>query len=217
MSKAPFQFPLRAGDIACFCHPDPANPLAAAHFIDGDLMAGNGYMAIRASRGLWLEADFTPAAFETMERLANLPWHNLPEASSPNWRDLDDIRGNLYQYGAINPWTDKHRPTPSPVWKVASHNLVRLSHLQLLARLPKAQIYCGPLTVTSPTFVRFNGGSLIMPKDSRLQHYSREIFTPSYDLFTGERKERTAPFKTSYVPKPIPDQPIEDWPPAELD
>jgi hypothetical protein len=215
MSKTPFLFPLRAGDIACFCHPDPTHDLAQPHFIDGDLSAGNGYLAIKATRGLWLESDFTPAPYEAKERISNLPWHNVPEADHPEWRKLDDIRGILYQYGSIHPWTDKHKPTPSPVWRVAQQHLIRLSHLQLIARLPAAQIYCGHLTATSPAFVRFNGGSLIIPLNRSLQAYSRDIFAPSYDVFTGERKTRYVPPKTSYVPKPIPEPAIEDWPPTD--
>lgn len=214
MSKAPFLFPIRAGDIALLCHPDPTHPLAAPHFIDGDLTAGNGYFATKARRGLWLESDFTPAEYEAKERLSNLPWHNVPETDHPDWQSLDDIRGMLYRFGWINPWTDKHRPAPCPIWKLG-HSLIRLSHLQLIARLPKAQVYAGHLTVTCPAFFRFNDGYGIIPQDRSLKAYSREIFAPQYDMFTGALKERTAPRQSSYTPKPVPEQPIDNWPPID--
>lgn len=215
MSKTPFLFPLRAGDIALFCHPDPSNVLSAPYYIDGDLSAGNGYLAIKATRGLWMESDYIPAPQEAVDRISNLPWHSIPDKDHPEWRRLDDVSGTIYHRATIQPWNDKHRVTPSPVWKVGGEHNIRLSHLQLIARLPNARIYCGHATRSEPAYVLFNGGSVIIPRDKRLEVHSWEIFAPSYHCLTGDLLRPSAGVKPSYVPKPVPEQPVDDWPPAD--
>lgn len=216
MSKAPFPFPLRAGDIAEFCHPSPDSGLDRPHFLDGDLHAGNGHIAIRARRGLWLENDFDKPSYEFMERLSNLPWGSFPDSASPEWRALDDVRGHIYKRAVISPFNEQGKRQPSPIWTIAGAQYIRLSHLQLLARLPGAKVYAGPLTRFSPIYITFNGGTVLVPRDEAIiKPASFNIFAPGFDIFDGSRKARSAPVKTSYVPKPIPDQPIEDWPPAE--
>lgn len=216
MSKAPFLFPIRAGDIALFTHPDPEHLLHSTHFLDGDLTAGNGYIAIRAHRGLWAENDFPPASYDFRERLGNLPWHSIPPATSPEWRSLDDIRGDIYARAIIHPWTNKHRPTPSPVWRIGTHHRIRLSHLQLLARLPRAQVYAGTALREEPLYIRFNGGIALMPPNRRLETQSREIFPAQFDRLQGYRKERTAPLPWTEQNKPDHRQShLKDWPPID--
>lgn len=206
-TKAPFAFPLLAGDIAEFCHPSPASPLHLAHFHDGELTAGNGHIAIRAARGRWMASDFTPPPPEFTKRLASLPWHRFP-APSPEWRALDDIRGAIYAHAAIAPWTgSRHSPTPCPVWRIGGHHRIRLSHLQLLARLPRAEIYAGTAREPDPIFIRYNGGTAILPHNHALNSHSRDIFAPQYHPLDGYRIERSANARPSFSNH------LKNWPP----
>jgi hypothetical protein len=216
-SKAPFTFPLLAGDIALFCHPSAASPFHLPHFLDGDLTAGNHHIAIRARRGRWMECDFSPPPDGFKERLGNLPWHRFPD-DGPEWRPLDDIRGLLYAHAPINPWKADFTPSPSPVWRIGHHHRVRLSHLQLLARLPRCMVYAGPSMRPDPLFIRFNAGTAIMPPNGKLTTHSREIFAPAYDCLTKERRDRSNPTGRSPWVKPLPpEQPVDNWPPLEPD
>jgi len=104
MSKAPFRFPIAAGDIMTFCHPSPASGLDQPHFVDGDLHAGNGHIAVRARRGLWMESDYQKPDHDFTARLSNLPWHSFPDLDSNEWRNLDDVRGDIYARGVIGVW-----------------------------------------------------------------------------------------------------------------
>lgn len=217
MSKTPFQFPIRAGDIEEFCHPDPDHVLGKPYMIAGELTAGNGYFAIKAARGLWMDSDFTPAPAEAIERFSNLPWHSFPDPKSLEWRNLDDVRGDIYRFATIKPWTEQHKPTPTPIWKVGASHLVRLSHLQMIARLPGCRVYCGLNARFSPLFFTFNGGSLIVPLQKNLTTSSWQIFAPIYDPMTGKREERRAPAKFNFALPPTPEPPIDGWPPVEID
>lgn len=172
-SKAPFRFPLTAGDLAHFCHPCPRSVLARPHLLDGWLTAGNHHIAIRAFTGRWASSDFLPAPREFVTRLSTLPWHALPLSQGP-WLELANLRRLIYASPPIPLWTQKHRHAPSPVWQIAGH-LVRLSHLQLLARLPCARIYLGPATPDAPLFFRYNNGCGIMPPNPKLH-------TPTHHL-----------------------------------
>lgn len=211
-SKAPFLFPVRAGDISLFCHPSPASPLHLPHYIGGSLTAGNGHIAIRAERGQWTESDFTPAPENAAQRLSALPWHRFPP-ESPEWRPLDDIRGLLYAHAPIAPFTDRHRVAPCPVWQIADHHLARLSHLQLLARLPRVRVYAGPAAREDPLFFRYNGGIAIMPRDKRLTTHSRRIFIPARDCLTGHRRDR--PSQPTGANTRPPKSHLPGWPPPE--
>lgn len=217
MSKAPFRFPLADGDMMTFCHPSPASGLDQPHFLDGDLHAGNGHIAVRARRGLWMESDYEKPSYEFTDRLASLPWHSFPDRESSEWRDIDDVRGDIYARGVIGVWTEDGKRSPSPVWRIAGTHLIRLSHLQLIARLPAVKVFAGPLTRSQPLMFRFNGGQVIVPIDKSLTTASWEIFAPTYDRFTGTREMRHKAIRPSYVPPPVPEAPIDNWPPAELD
>lgn len=208
-SKAPFTFPLLAGDIAEFCHPSPESPFHRAHFRDGDLTAGNGFIAIRAMRGRWIESDFTPAPDGFGDRMGTLPWHRIPPPS-PEWRDLDEIRGIIYASAPLDPWTPDHKssPSPSPVWRIAHHHRIRLSHIQLLARLPRCKVFCGHSMKDDPLFISFSSGCALMPPDRRLETQSREIFVPQYDCLTKQRRDR-------YATQPRFPNTVLNWPPPE--
>ena len=144
-TKAPMRFPLTEGDIALFCHPAEGHPYHRPHMIEGNLHAGNGHIAIRATSGRWMESDFQPAPEPFKTRIGGLPWGAI-HADSPEWRSLDEVRGTIYKYAPITIWTDKGKRAPSPVVSIGGHHLIRLSHLQLIARLPRCEAYAGAVT-----------------------------------------------------------------------
>jgi hypothetical protein len=188
--KAPFPFPLTVGDIECFTHPAEDHAFHRPHIIDGALCAGNGHIAIRAERGRWMASDFTTPPTEFLERFARLPWGAI-HGDSPEWRRMDDVRGTIYRYASIGIWTEKKKRSPSPVVEIGKFHLIRLSHLQLIARLPRCEVYAGPVTRHDPLFFRYNGGTVIVPIDRGLTTASFGIFAPSLDILTHERNARS--------------------------
>lgn len=214
MSKAPFPFPIQFYCLELFCHPSSVSPLHAPALIDGDAYAGNGFMALRASRGLWHPTDFQPCSPEAAARLKSLPWTSQPP-DGPDWQKLDDIRGNLYRYGAISLWTQKNTFTPTPVWRIADNHLIRLSFLQLLARLPNCEIFAGDCLPTAPLYARFNGGQVIIPRDRRLTTASFSVFRSAYHVITGDKIARSKTVAPCFVPPPKPEPAIDDWPPVD--
>lgn len=216
MSKAPFRFPISAGDVALFCHPDPSTGLSKPHFIDGDLHAGNGHIAIRARRGLWMESDFEAPHPDFTARLGDLPWHSCPDLKDPEWRSLDEIRPQIYDRGVVALWNDQGKRQPSPVWRIGERQHIRLSHLQLIARLPGAKVYAGELIRLQPIYITFNGGTVILPYDTAItKDWSFDIFKPSYHILDGTRNKRTNTVAPCFVPPPKPEPEIDGWPPAE--
>lgn len=217
-TKAPFGFPHSIGTLEAFCHPLRGNALAQPlPLANGEMGAANGYLAIRIERGRWMPDDFPNLAEDAAARFLALPWDAAPDAQSGEWRALDDVRGSIYHNAPIAPWTDKHKPSPSPIWKVGGAFLARLSHLQLIARLPRIEIFAGKMSADRPLFFRFTAGRGMIARDPRLQTYSRELFKPAFHPLFGHRLERSAPGKTPTLlnpPAPVPEQPIDDWPPA---
>jgi hypothetical protein len=178
--KAPFTFPITLSAMENFRHPDPANIRHGLH-MDGDaLVSMNGYIILRASRGYWLATDFPPAPPEFAVKASSLPWNAFPP-DGDGWRRLDDKRGDLYARAPISMFTDKHKPTPSPVWRVGGLHMIRLSHLQQLARLPRCEVFTTG-TRDDFAFFRFNGGLAIVPRDKRLSD-PRHPVSPSANLF----------------------------------
>lgn len=217
-SKSPFLFPLLPGDLAEFSHPSNLSPLSAAHIIDGCLTTGNGYIAIKANRGRWMDSDFQPASQKFIDRFSTLPW-NTDIANSTEWRPLDAIRQELYRSAPISLWTEQplvagaFKLSPSPVWKVGANQLIRLSFLQLLARLPRCEVWAGRSHPSEPIRFRFNAGVALVPRDHRLTLCSKQIFRPVYHSLTGERQDPSTRARPSFGPNPPPEPPMDNWPP----
>jgi len=135
--------------------------------------------------------------------LSNLPWHSFPEATSPEWRPLDDIRGLIYKYATIALWNDQGKRQPSPIWRIGGAQYIRLSHLQLIARLPGAKVYAGELIRLQPIYITFNGGTVILPYDQAItRDWSYDIFKPSYHILDGTRNKRTNTTPPQLCPTP---------------
>lgn len=211
-----FSFPITLSTIREFCHPDPSHDLHEPAMIAGTLHAGNSRIAIRSERGLWLPSDFPSTPPAVASRFAKLPWNGLP-AASPEWVPLDLHRGDIFARGKIRPWTEKLTISPSPVWQVAQSSLIRLSHLQLLAMLPGAEIYAGPAALHAPIYVRFSGGGIsIVPRDPRLKDHSRSFLKPQFHpLKKSERIARSSTPSPSWGQPPPPEPPLDNWPPID--
>ena len=184
------------------------------HMIDGALYAASGYIAIRAERGRWMASDFDPAPEDFARRLTALPWGSFP-ADSAEWREMDEVRGNLFRFAAHGVWRENHTLAPSPVWQVGGQHLIRLSHLQHLSRLPRCEVYAGSQTEGAPAFFRYNGGTAIVPQDRRLTAHSFAIFAPQYHILDQYRLDRVAaPKPLGKVTTPYASH-LKEWPPSQ--
>lgn len=206
-----FPYPIPATALDEFRHPAAGHVLNPAVRYAGDILAGNGYVAVRARRGRWIDEEYPPASSEYLARFEKLPWNRF-QSLQDDWRLLDDQSGRIFGRGQIGFWLEVKTGwtvNASPVWRVNDSVLVRLSLLQLLARLPRCEAYTGAQDCEEPLFFRFSGGIGIVARDKRLTLSSGNLFPPARDCFTGARMRK----KT--VPKYLP--PINpNWPPADM-
>ncbi len=210
-----FPYPLPQYALAEFCGTRAGFLLSAPVRQEREILAGNGYLAIRCHRGGWIDHEFAAASASYLARFEALPWGRW-EQLGDDWRALD--LGSLCRRGRIDYWIN-HRPAPSPVWRVGSA-VVRLSMLQQVARLPRCEVNWTPDQDT-PLFFRFSGGRGMIARDARLTLWSYALFQPRVDCLSGELR-RTAPARMARMAgnlaKPSPEEPrIEDWPPAYLE
>jgi hypothetical protein len=185
--KAPFPFPLQIGSLEAFCHPVGRHELAAPHVVgegqEGAVVAGNGYLAIRVTRGLWLESDFAPASEGWRQRVAHLPWHRHAQLTGA-WHPMADAWPQLFRYAPIAAWTDRGNVSGSPLVRVGEVDVVRLCHLQLIARLPRCEVHPN-VGRHEPLFFRFSGGSGIVARDHKL--HDPKAALPAFTIFKPAR------------------------------
>lgn len=201
-----FSYPMRMHVLDEFRHPAEWHGLHHARRHGDEVLAGNGYVAIRVKRGMWLESDHAPASAEFLSRWGKLPWKRF-EALENDWRATDSQSGKLFAKAEIGFWMDE-RPAPSPVWRVNEATLVRLSLLQLVARLPRCEIYTGRQNMNEGVFLRFSGGIGIIAADPRLTLASAEFFPPRRDLWTEARLDKQPVFQGV-------ESHLKNWPPAD--
>lgn len=201
----PYPLPLHALDE--FVHPEDWHLFRHARRHDGEILAGNGYVALRASRGRWIDAEFPAASCEFLGRFGKLPWQRWPDGRDEEWRMMDDRRGDLFRNGEIALWL-QGKLAPTPVW-LCNEKRVRLSLLQLMARLPRAEVFVGSQDAEDPVWIRFSGGRAAIAMDARLTISSREIFGPARDHWSGER------LRSQGRPKFQGSRNYMNWPPAD--
>lgn len=200
-----YPYPLPEHALADFCHPADWHLLHKPRRWDRCLVAANGYLAIKANRGAWIEEEFPPASAEFIGRIGKLPWDRFP--CGDEWRALDNQRGVVFRYARCGLWLNG-KLGPSPVWAV-NEIRVRLSLLQQVAMLPRCEVFTGRQDMHDPLFFRFSGGTGMIARDPKLTLHSFELFGPERDCFTGERvKQRT-------TPRPTFSQPGRNWPPVD--
>lgn len=200
-----YPYPLPEHALADFCHPQDWHLLHKPRRWDGCLVAANGYLAIKANRGAWIEEEFPLATAEFIGRIGKLPWARFP--MDDTWRPLDNQRGVVFRYARHGLWLHG-RLAPSPVWAV-NEVRVRLSLLQQVAMLPRCEVFTGKQDIEDPLWFRFSGGMGIIARDPNLTMHSFELFGPERDLWSGERVKR------SYSPRPTFAQPGRNWPPVD--
>lgn len=204
--KSDFPYPLPEYALDEFCRPESGHVFSQPKRHDGDICAGNGYVMIRAHRGRWIDDEFPEASSEFLMRMARIPWARYQMIPSTAFREIAPIRGSIASRGTIGFWMDgTAKVNPSPVWRVG-RPLVRLSLLQLIARLPRVEVAWTD-DADSPLWFRFTGGIGAVAYDSRLTLASYSIFQPQADPLTGETMRRQT------IPKPSFSLP--GWPPAD--
>jgi hypothetical protein len=206
-----FGYPLPECALAEFCCRKPgalARPMRHA----GEMIAANGYVALRAYRGSWLEREHPEATPEFLARVNALPWERYKALAADDWRALADVRALLYKRGRMAMLrTGTARLAPSPVWRVGSV-LVRLTLLQLIDRLPRCEVWAGAAAPGDPLWFRFTGGRGAIAADARLKESSFSIFQPVFNEWTGQF-EKFRPGNAGKVCLPIPYK--TPWPPAD--
>lgn len=225
-SKAGFPFPLQLGSLDWFAHPDGRHPFSAPMWQGGTALVANGFVALEVSRGLWDANDFPAADGVFLQRFRKLPWLRFQHLPPDDWRQMDELRGNLFRYAPIYPWTAGHRCAPSPVWRVNEVFLARLSHLQLIARLPRCELHLGVMGPGAPLLFRFSGGRGMLAADLRLTEASFSVFEPrrhedgmravAHAPIRNPYGERGAPAQTGFF-APVADPGSPDWPPEAAD
>lgn len=206
MSKAhPYPLPVHALDD--FTHPADWHLFRHARRHADEILAGNGYAALRATRGRWLDGEFPPATCEFLGRFGKLPWGKFPTGRDEEWRMMDYRRGDLFRSAQIGLWRDG-KLTPSPVWS-CNEKRVRLSLLQLVANLPRAEVFVGAQDRDDPLWFRFSGGIAAIAMDARLTISSGEIWGPARDQWSGERLRSQGRPKFQGSPSKI------NWPPVD--
>jgi hypothetical protein len=198
-------FPLPAAALDEFRHPAEWHGLHRAVQHGGEVLAGNGYVAIRCRRGAWLDSDFPAASAEFLSRFGKLPWKRF-ETLRDDWRLMDTQRGRIFAHGRHGQWLNG-RMAPSPVWAL-NEQLVRLSLIQLVATLPRCEVYVAHCDRQDPVFFRFSGGIGLIAADRRLTLASGSLFAPRRDCITDKRMTPSKP--TAYGSTKF-----ANWPPAE--
>lgn len=180
---------LTTEDLAEFRHPAEWHALHRAVRSGREILAGNGYIAIRVERGGWLDSEFPEASAEMLGRFGKLGWSRFPRTGE-NWKSLDSVRMQMFSHGPIGFWLGD-RVAPTPVWRVANEINVRLSLLQLISRLARIEVWVGTTSGVDPLWFRFSGGMGCIARDARIQPGAYQgrpfmIFSRTRDVFAGE-------------------------------
>jgi hypothetical protein len=158
-----FPHPLTEACLSAFTHPDPDHALHSPHRYRSAVLATNGYIAILAHRGLWLDADYPEAPPSLQARADRYDWTTPARIPADQWTNFDRLEATIRK--AVPPalWLGL-RPAPSPLWQLGPTR-IPLSLLGLIMRLPRAEL---ALTGTASTFFRFSGGIGLVPPDPRI-------------------------------------------------
>lgn len=216
MTPDPFGNPLPSVALDAFALPGrQMHPFSRPMRGDGEIMAANGYMALRAYRGHWLDRDYPNADAAFLERLNRLPWERYQAIRPEAWRPIDSIADKLRFRGTLALWqAGTTRLSPSPVWRVG-RPLARLSMLQLLARLPRCELAWQEFP-ESPLWFRCSGARGCIAHDPKLTLASFDVWQPRTDVLTGQLMPDRPPSrpKRNFGTPPPPEPTLDDWPPT---
>lgn len=187
LSRRPLLHPLAAESLETFCHPRCKVFSRVVRHPSGAVMAANGCVALRVSRGpVTFDDGLSPACDDFLKRVDELPWarfnHDAMRIKPPTWRGLDDVRGDLYSLGLEELWKDGRMTLAKPVW-IGGAVLVPLAVLQLIARLPRVELRLdGSMDFM---LIRFAGGEGIVANRWRKTR-GADIPAHVFSLFTPE-------------------------------
>lgn len=185
LSKRPFGHPIPAAAVDHFLH--PSHPLfrqAYRHPADGNLYAA-AIVALRIRPSYAIDpAEYPQAPAEFVERVGSLPWDRFAYAATQPkaWRCLDDHRGTIYADPLAPFWIavapGRARFHAGKTVRICGAPIVPLALLQLLARLPRPEIYTGGCSLTGPVLFRFTGGEGIIPHLGLVEGAAFELIKP---------------------------------------
>jgi len=131
-----FSNPLFRDTLREFTRPTPGHHWQQIAWLDDCACACNGWVAIKAHRGLWTPHDFEPPTPEFVLNFASTPLDLFPAAAT--FYPLDFFRGAIFRRALISPFTSKGHLSATPAFRVG-RVVVHLSMLQLVARLPRCE------------------------------------------------------------------------------
>ena len=175
-TKRPIGKGMAGEDFLPFCHPDRRS----AWFLpfigpDGELIAGNGTLTLRFT-GFLAAEDARPASTQAEEALAR---KTPPIDRDGHWRPLDDARGTIYRYGPRPIYfRSKERAhfNRGPSLRLGAAAIIQLATLQLIARLPRAEVWTDN-PYGKPLQFRFNGGTVVVEPMPFLDPPKFQLFT----------------------------------------
>lgn len=155
--------------------------------MDG-LAACNGHLVILADRGLWLDNEHPQPSGKAHDRLSRIRFPNFPDIPDDSWHPLSAFTHDLYRARTIiHPWTGSNTLSPSPLWMIAEKFPIRLSLLQLIGRLPKAEVSTHNAHHSMPLPFRCSGArGLVAPILGFTMGHSpiaKRILSPKVDPF----------------------------------
>lgn len=160
-AKRPFGYPISGATLHCFCYPCPRHVYHRPVLLPSNAAAAsNGWLAIKADK--FLLPSPQPASPAFLERWDDgPPWQRDAFLDSHDWRALDDIAGTLFRFGPRPVWEQTVRRfhlRRHPCIRIGAATILPLALVQLIARLPRAEIRADTPTIANPVAFRFNGG-----------------------------------------------------------
>jgi hypothetical protein len=184
----PYPFPLPESALRDFCHPRKSDILSKPWRDGRNLFAANGHIALRASRGAWIDDEFDDIPQDVNERLQALPWSRLEDRlHDKNWKLLDNVANMLFRYPQRPLFYQSNGKTlvnPCPTWMLGN-TLVKLSVIQMVARLPRAEAFIKHGQRNGPIYIRYSGGVGIIAGNPNLKEHSIQLYAPKYDPLGG--------------------------------
>lgn len=157
-SKRPFGLPLPGAAAEWLCHPDERHTYHRPAMVGETLCIGNGWLVIEAERFLLPAPEDASPAFQ--QRWQAIRWPSRGALFQPDLRTLDDVAGTLWRFGPKPPWergSMNWHPRVQPAVQIGKAAIVPLAMLQLIARLPRAQVEAQTI-LGQPVEFAFNGG-----------------------------------------------------------
>jgi len=169
--------PITAEHLDAFVHPggvavfeSPFLPPAELQTTDPHTYAAAGFFCHRTTYAI-PDVEPHPAAYA---RAQSLPWGRFQdydtEGLKHRWRPLADAETRLFKFPPKPIWEKSSRRfnlRNGPFVRVGNATMTHLPILQLLARLPRAEVFLGS-GIFDPVLVRYRYGQAIIPPLSKL-------------------------------------------------